>query len=167
MKMVIACDSLGGFAKQGQIPWVNEPWFKKDLKWFKKQTMGCSVIMGRTTYGEIREFNPEEFLPGRQSWVVTSSVIDDDSINVVDSIWKVPDTPTRCVIGGERIWREALCDVSDIYMTLVMEGAWNCDKHIPIQYITEHFKVASCVRMEEGLNVFHIHLQRGQQRKRG
>lgn len=64
--------------KKNKIPWT----IPDDLKFFKKTTMGCPVIMGRTTWESI----PEKFRPlsGRYNIVVTSRADEfEDSNNVV------------------------------------------------------------------------------------
>ncbi|MEX2435143.1 MAG: dihydrofolate reductase, partial [Balneolaceae bacterium] len=49
--------------KDGQLPWH----YSKDLKFFKKQTMGYPIVMGRVVFEELNK-NP---LPGRENIVLS------------------------------------------------------------------------------------------------
>ncbi len=44
--------------KDGDLPWH----YPKDLKFFKKTTMGCPILMGRVVFEELNE----KPLPGRE-----------------------------------------------------------------------------------------------------
>ena len=63
---LIASVARNGSIGQGdQLVW-QEP---EDQRWFRRQTMGCPVIMGRKTWGSLpARFKP---LPGRRNIVVT------------------------------------------------------------------------------------------------
>lgn len=94
-----------------QIPWH----LKEDLKFFKEQTMGCPVIMGRKTWESIpQKFRP---LPGRYNLVVTRtpSTFCEDKVGVVTSVENAirvaegyyPDKEIF-ITGGGQIYKEAI-----------------------------------------------------------
>ena len=55
--IIVATDNTGGIARDGKIPWS----CPADLKWFRRQTLGHVVIMGRVTWDTL----PDSKLPGR------------------------------------------------------------------------------------------------------
>lgn len=93
------------------IPW-NYP---DDLKFFKKTTMGGTVIMGRNTYEDIGK--P---LPNRTN-IVVSSKMKSDSVKVCSSIQEACQVAVgnAWLIGGEQIFQEALSFADVIYLTLI------------------------------------------------
>lgn len=88
LSIVVAVDTLGGFGKDGKIPWD----IPEDLQRFKEITAGGICIMGKNTYLDIRErrykttledFTKSEskalteipdLLPGRQCYVISKSL---------------------------------------------------------------------------------------------
>ena len=61
--MIAAVADNGAIGVRGDLPWH----ISGDLKYFKQVTLGCPVIMGRTTFESLRR--P---LPGRKNIVLTS-----------------------------------------------------------------------------------------------
>ncbi|MBY6152046.1 dihydrofolate reductase [Vannielia litorea] len=64
LSLIVARDRNGAIGKDGDIPW-RAP---EDLKFFKRETLGGAVIMGRKTW-ESLPFKP---LPDRLNLVVSS-----------------------------------------------------------------------------------------------
>lgn len=107
--------------KDGGLPWR----IPGDMKFFKAQTMGKPIVMGRKTFESIGK--P---LPGRTSIVITR---DNDwsfeGVTVCHSIGEALDAAraiaTRdgvdevCVIGGAEIYAQALPHADVIYLTEV------------------------------------------------
>ena len=60
--LIVAVADNGAIGRGGQMPWH----LKADLQYFKRITLGCPVIMGRTTFESIGR--P---LPGRTNIVLT------------------------------------------------------------------------------------------------
>lgn len=152
VSIIVATDDEGGFGKDGAIPWINEPFATKDLRHFKSITDGNVCIMGRKTYQDMLKFRLSkikkkdkitEILPGRESFVVTSEkrlktpgakVVK----NIREAIHSLPanDSRTVFVIGGERMYIEALPWTSTIYMT-VIKKRYKCDKFFPIKALKD------------------------------
>jgi len=66
IKMIVALNSQGVIGKDNKIPWF----YKGDLKFFKEQTSGHVVIMGRKTWESLPpKMRP---LPNRVNIVVSS-----------------------------------------------------------------------------------------------
>lgn len=66
IKAILACDNKGGVSKKGTLPWPNN---STDLKWFKANTAGHTVIMGSTTWQDPHMPRP---LPKRINILATS-----------------------------------------------------------------------------------------------
>lgn len=155
MAIIIAVDYEGGFGKSGKIPW----YFPEDLKHFKNTTKGHPCVMGRKTYVDMLEMRKarskekdqviSEILPGRQSFVVTSnSSFNAPGASVVPGIREAVqsldngDNRTIFVLGGYRMFIEALNWVDHIYMTLV-NGSYDCDRFFPVDRINKKFTIVS------------------------
>ena len=60
IKAILACDEDWGIGKDGELPW---PHNSADLKWFKENTTGGVVVMGKSTWDSL-PFKP---LPKREN----------------------------------------------------------------------------------------------------
>lgn len=140
MAIIVAVDEAGGFGKDGKIPWHN----KEDFKHFKDTTMGHPCIMGRKTYEDMRAYQSKktdeeitEILPGRKSFVVTrNSDFSAPGATVVsgirEAVEQLEENETVFILGGERLYIEALSWATTIYMT-IMDGDYHCDKFFPVK----------------------------------
>lgn len=108
----------------GAIPWH----LPEDFKWFKKTTMGHTLVMGRRTFASIGR--P---LPGRKTIVLTRS---DVPIPGVETAHSPEDLPAPApggrifVCGGEEIYRLLLPRCDEVYLTLV-KGSFEGDRFLP------------------------------------
>jgi len=137
IKAILACDCAGGIAKNGSMPW---PKNEKDLAWFKRNTMKCTVIMGRKTWLDPQMPSP---LPGRKNIVVTSDPTScpgaDEYIteNLLENIQKIHDDNYRhdiWIIGGARLLEQTMPIVEQLYLT-IMPDDYHCDTVIPLKDI--------------------------------
>jgi len=154
LSIIVAVDQDGGFGKDGKIPWF----FPEDLKHFQTTTKGGVCIMGRKTYEDMLEMvnkrrdTPLEgqdtpILKGRESYVVTSNKdFNAPGATVVRGIRAAIQSLTAAdqrevfVIGGERMYIEALSFTNTIYMSIVKEKTYDCDRFFPIEVINKKFK---------------------------
>ena len=98
---------------QNTIPWH----LPEDFKWFKKTTMGHTLLMGRKTFESIGR--P---LPGRQTIILSRSQLsipNTETINAIESIETVATNDTIWIAGGAEIYQLMLPKCSDIYLTRV------------------------------------------------
>ena len=103
----------------------------EDLKFFKRTTTGCPVIMGRKTFESIGR--P---LPKRTNIVVSRGFDAPEGIIVVGSL---PEAYTvafvsseRCfVIGGGQIYAQALADADRLVVTHVHTVIEDADTYFP------------------------------------
>lgn len=158
LQIIVAVDEHGGFSQNNTIPWINEPFASEDLKHFKQVTHGGACIMGRKTYHDMfdmvvarkrkRKKNStlvklKEILPGRESFVITKTLTEVEGATVAHSLRNVAETISKnaiFVIGGERLFIEALPWVNRIYMTVV-PGIHQCDRFFPVNYVMKYFKI--------------------------
>ena len=143
LSIIVAVDEYGGFGKDGKIPW-NIP---EDLKHFQKVTKGGVCIMGRATYQDMydmvmaRKKKPtkvKKIIPGRECFVVSNTVTEVEGATVVTDIMQIFNTLPKdddreiFIIGGERMFIEALPFTNKVYMTIIT-GTYDCDKYFPLK----------------------------------
>lgn len=98
---------------EGRIPWH----LPKDLKFFKRTTLGHIVVMGRKTYESLGR--P---LPDRENIVLSHRPIEQPGARRVGSIAEIPvDTEGRkvFVIGGAEIYKALLPRCAELLLTVV------------------------------------------------
>lgn len=162
VNIIVAVDEHGGFGKEGKIPWH----FRDDFKHFQQITEKASCIMGRRTYEDMFEMRIsrkknkdtnlvkfEEILPGRESFVISSKMKDASGAQVVPRLRTAVELSTRkniFILGGERLFSEALVWTQKIYMTIV-KGDYKCDRFFPIDYVQRHFKIQTATEHDKNL----------------
>lgn len=138
VKMIVATDSFWGIGKDNKLPWD----IPEDLQYFKEQTVGCTVVMGRKTY-ESLPF--EGGLPHRFNVVVSGSW-DYEHGNIqtmgLESLVggltnpKWVDGDSFWIIGGASIYKQLLPYVEEIHHTLVY-GEYECDTFFDMSFLQE------------------------------
>ncbi len=115
LALVVAIGNGGVIGQHGALPWH----IPEDLKHFKAVTMGHAILMGRKTYDSIGR--P---LPGRRTIVVSQTARAIDGCEVAPSLpaaialARTTDDEPR-VVGGARLYEEALPLATRIYLTEV------------------------------------------------
>ena len=120
INVIMACDLNGVIGINGKLPW-NIP---EDLKRFKELTMNHAVIMGRKTWESL----PVKPLSGRENIVVCSScnygIMSGDnfvaraSLASALSAAKALGKKEAFVIGGSRLFEEAMLIADTVYVTV-------------------------------------------------
>jgi dihydrofolate reductase len=98
---------------EGRIPWH----LSKDLKFFKRTTLGHAVVMGRKTFESIGK--P---LPGRENIVLSRHPLAVPGIRHaahIDEIVEPADGRKIFVIGGAEIYQALLPGCSEVLLTVV------------------------------------------------
>jgi len=114
---------------ENRLPWK----LPADMQWFRKNTMGKPIIMGRLTF----ESFGAKALPGRRNIIISrdtdySAGENSGDIEVYNSIKAALDAVKSVeevmIIGGMSLYKQALPMADRLYMTLVhaeLEGdAW-------------------------------------------
>ena len=117
ISIIVAMDENRVIGADGGIPWH----LPDDLKWFKRNSLGKTLIMGRRTYESIGR--P---LPGRTTMVVTrNSGFEAPGCHVCGSFDAALDAAAEMgahevvAAGGTSIYAAALPEATRIYMTQV------------------------------------------------
>lgn len=148
IKIIAARAANNVIGKNNELPW----YFPEDLKWFKTKTAGKPVVMGWNTFVSIvaRLKKP---LPGRPHFVLTSKKgeeiiaaltelfpeLDVEELMTQITFCKIYSNATHrasvlnnevYVIGGERVYTEALRDADVLELTEV-KGNYEGDAFFP------------------------------------
>lgn len=121
--LIVAVAQNRVIGNQGSIPW----YLPGDLARFKSLTTGHAVIMGKNTWRSLpKKVQP---LPGRMNIIVSKTIAEDESdFWVTASLAEAFALAERVgqrkafVIGGARLYEEALEVVDCAYITLVMQS---------------------------------------------
>lgn len=96
------------------------PWhLPADLAWFKRNTLGKPVIMGRKTWDSIGRA-----LPGRRNLVISRDptfqpIGVERVVSPEAALALVADVPEVMVIGGAQIYEHFLPRAQRLYLTLI------------------------------------------------
>lgn len=128
MNMILAVDKNWAIGCDGGLL-VHLP---GDLKFFKEQTSGKTVIMGRTTMESLPGKKP---LPNRENIVMTRQEdFEKDGFKVLKSKEAVLDYVKDMaedqvfIIGGEQIYKSFLSDADTIYLTKI-DAEFKADRY--------------------------------------
>ena len=128
------------------IPWH----LPEDFKWFKKTTMGQTLLMGRKTYDSIGR--P---LPGRQTIILSRnqlSIPNTQTVNTIESIESVATSDIIWIAGGAEIYQLMLPKCSDLYLTRVHQSPVG-DTFFP--EFENHFELATVIESNAEFSIEH------------
>jgi len=111
--LIAAVARNGAIGKDNALLWR----LPEDLKFFKRTTLGCPVLMGRKTFESIGR--P---LPGRRNIVITRNTTwQHDGVEVAhsldDALALVAQEARVFVIGGGELYAQALSQADDLILT--------------------------------------------------
>lgn len=127
--LIVAIADDNGIGVRGGLPWH----IPEDLKYFKAQTTGYPVIMGRTTYFSL-PFHP---LKGRKNIVLN---LGGDPIEEACCVYSLEEAYAeaeatgagKCfVMGGASVYRAAMPDMDRLYITHVHTVVAEADVFFP------------------------------------
>lgn len=128
--LIVAMTKNRVIGKDNQMPWH----LPADLAWFRQNTTGKPVIMGRKTFESIGR--P---LPKRVNIVLSRQPYEHEGITWKNSLERavdfVKDSPEIMLIGGGQLFKQYLAQADKLYLTEIqteLEGdtyfpeiAWN------------------------------------------
>jgi len=140
--IIVAIADNNAIGKDNALLWH----ISEDLKFFKRTTVGCPVIMGRKTFESIGR--P---LPKRTNIVVSRGFEAPEGVIVVSSLAEayetvgnivtaspschsepVEESPSRCfIIGGGQIYAQAIADADRLIITHVHTVIEDADTFFP------------------------------------
>lgn len=114
--------------QNNQLPWH----LPEDLQYFKLTTRGCPVVMGRLTYESL----PVKPLPGRRNIVISGTEGyaprgAEKVASLEDALALLQQVPRIFVIGGERVFNQALAQADRVYLTEVDMDVPGADRFAP------------------------------------
>ncbi len=135
LTIIVAMDAARGIGIQNRLPWH----LPQDLAWFKRQTSGHPIIMGRKTYESIGR--P---LPNRRNIVISRNPQwQANGVETVSSIEAAlaliepirendqqSEQKTAFVIGGAQIYQAALPLTQRLLITEIAQK-FDCDAFFP------------------------------------
>ena len=125
--LIVAVADNCGIGVKGDLPWH----LSEDLKYFKRMTVGCPVIMGRTTYFSL-PFRP---LKGRKNIVLNlggDPIPEVTTVNSFDEAFAAAEPAPRCfIMGGASVYRAAIDRMDKLYITHVHTVVAEADVFFP------------------------------------
>jgi dihydrofolate reductase len=112
-KAIAAMAENRAIGLNNQLPWH----LPEDFRFFKQQTMGHRLLMGRKTFDSIGR--P---LPGRESVVLSRTPREIPGVRVITDIEQLNNFPTdkdTYVLGGAEIYQLTLPYITELYLTHV------------------------------------------------
>lgn len=116
LSIIVAVAQNYAIGKENKLLWH----IPEDFKWFKKNTTGHTVIMGKNTYYSL----PRRPLPNRRNIIITD--INGEKIEgaemaySIDEAIQMADTgKENFIIGGASIYRQFFNRVGKLYITWV------------------------------------------------
>ena len=151
--LIVAVDLNGVIGDSNSLPWH----IPADLQFFKRMTVGKTVIMGSKT-AESLPFFP---LPNRKNIVISRTRRENSIFYSTSLIDSIRDNAGAIIIGGGKIYEEALQYGPDhIFMTVVF-GKYGGDTVFPIDGNTvlasKHIKIHSFVYNVEPISEIQAH----------
>ena len=129
LSLIAALDDSSAIGKAGDLPWR----LPDDLKFFKRTTMGCPMLMGRKTFESLRGI-----LPGRLHIVLSSKdpalpegVLHFSELDAALSRLQEEGTEEGFVIGGGEVFRQTLNKADRLYLTQVHTTVEDADAFFP------------------------------------
>ena len=126
--LIVAVGANNEIGVKGTLPWH----LAEDLKYFKRTTSGCPVIMGRTTYFSL----PKHPLPGRKNIVLN---LGGDPIEEAvcaysfEEAYAAAEPCERCfIMGGASVYRAAINDMDRLFITHVDATIPEADAFFPV-----------------------------------
>ena len=158
---VYAQDLNGGIGYQNDLPW-NLP---NDLKFFKKTTMGHTMLMGRRTFESMNR----RLLPGRKTVVLTTDttygqdVPELTVVHTIEDVLALSEDRNLMVIGGAKVFLD-LIDYADRVVRTVIEDKFLNDVVMP-EIDEENWELTKVVRGETDEKNIHKRRYEWWQRK--
>lgn len=154
LSLIVATTTEYGIGKNNTIPW-NVP---EELNNFKRITSDTidknkknCIIMGKNTWASL----PKKPLPNRINIVISSSLIGsigdkNSSVVIINNILDAikcanerEDIENIFIIGGEIVYNEIINNhielIDKIYLSIVNDKYYECDKYINMEKIYKNF----------------------------
>ena len=127
--MIWAQDDARGIGRDGDLPWH----LPEDLAFFRQQTRGHAVLMGRLQWESLPErVRP---LPGRRNVVLTRDAAYDapgaEVVTSLEAALALVAGERAWVVGGGQVYAQAI-DVADELVVTTVDGTYDADVLAPV-----------------------------------
>lgn len=126
MNIIVAVAKNNAIGKNNNLLWH----IKEDLVYFKKTTLGATVVMGRKNFESIGK--P---LPGRRNVVVSKTMNEIEGIEIFRSVDQALGSCSSneevFIIGGGEIYKQSISLVQRIFLTIVDVNIPDADTFFP------------------------------------
>ncbi|WP_223788862.1 dihydrofolate reductase [Marinicella meishanensis] len=120
--LIAAMDRQQLIGKDNQLPWH----LPADLQFFKQQTMGKTLLMGRKTCESL-----PFALPGRENWVLSRNPsFHRKGFTTITDLNALPEVDELMVIGGAKIYQLMLPQATHMIITRI-QAELSGDTHFP------------------------------------
>lgn len=156
LTLIAAIGKNNELGKNNDLIWH----LKEDMKFFKENTMGKPIVMGKKTLDSL-----PRLLPGRKHLVLTHQDIQIEGVEIFHSkedLMKYLENyqDEVMVIGGAKVYEEFISDADRMLLTEIDEECKDADKFFP-QFNKEDWnqKVLSG-HLENGIKYKHLEYKR-------
>jgi len=141
LSIIAAIGQNNELGKNGRMPWH----IPEELAYFKRTTMGHTLIMGRKTFESL-----PGILPGRPHVIVTRDTTyapaDTVGITVIHDLGQIANYPDAFIIGGGEIYSATLHLAQKLYLTRIHAG-FDADTFFPMVTPTD-FQLVSASEVQ-------------------
>lgn len=130
LSIIVAVSENNAIGKNNTLPW-NLP---EDLKFFKRITIGKTVLMGRKTYESLGKPLPGRLniiLTHNKDMVVPESVLLYDDLNAAIERLQNENAEEAFIIGGGKVFSETMPFIDRMYVTRVHTNIHDADAFFP------------------------------------
>lgn len=151
--MIAAIGKNRELGKNNDLIWH----LKEDMKFFKDQTMGKPIVMGRKTFESL-----PKLLPGRKHIILTKQKLDvpeevllfHNKEEILDYIKSYQEEVM--IIGGASIYKEFLEDSNKLVLTEIDDEDKTADTYFPYFNKNEWLKEELSTEEENNIKYKHI-----------
>ncbi len=137
MNLIVAVEKNWGIGLGGTMPWH----ISADLRYFKENTLGKTVIMGRKT---LLSFPNQKPLPKRENIILsTNEGYDVEGAKVINSLDKISEyqnSDDTFIIGGGSIYKALLPYCKYAYVTKI-DKEFECDTYFENLDMLDNWKM--------------------------
>lgn len=133
LTIIVAMDAARGIGIQNRLPWH----LPQDLAWFKRQTSGHPIIMGRKTYESIGRPLPNRrniVISRNPQWSAQGQAGAVECVSSIEAALALFDPHDQhnpaFVIGGAQIYQAALPFTQRLLITEI-DQTFDCDAFFP------------------------------------
>lgn len=153
LSLIAAIGENNELGKENKLIW----YLKEDLKFFKEQTMGKTIIMGRNTFESL-----PGILKGRHHIVLSKSNLNlpsevdvfHDYESLMAHITNIDEE--MFVIGGASVYKLFLNDVDKMLLTEINAKDREADAYFPSFDINDWEKEVLCSHDDNGISYNHV-----------